>query len=140
MSPATRFRTAAAYSRVGVETGVTGADPHRLILMLYDGALLAIAAAKQHMANANTAAKGESISKAIEIIANGLKASLNVEVGGELAARLAGLYDYMCQRLVYANARNSAVTLDEVRSLMVELKEAWEEIGERGEAGTGTRG
>jgi flagellar protein FliS len=119
-----------AYRKVGVETGVSVADPHRLILMLYDGALLCIAAAKEHMAAGRTAEKGENLSKAIDIISNGLKASLDVELGGELAGRLAALYDYMCVRLLYANARNNPVTLDEVRSLLVELKEAWSEIGE----------
>ncbi|GAB4174357.1 MAG: flagellar export chaperone FliS [Rhodocyclaceae bacterium] len=121
---------AAAYARVEIETGVSDARPIELVLMLYDGALLAIAAAKQHMADADIEGKGRSLSKAIEIISNGLKASLNLEVGGELAGRLAALYDYMCQRLVYANLHDSQVTLDEVRSLLVELKEGWEEIGD----------
>lgn len=122
---------AAAYARIAVETGVANARPIELVVMLYDGALLSIACAKQHMAAGNVEAKGQSLSKAIEIITNGLKASLNLEVGGELAGRLAALYDYMCQRLVYANVHDSALTLDEVRSLLVELKEGWEEIGAR---------
>lgn len=122
---------AAAYARIEIETGVANARPIELVVMLYDGALLSIASAKQHMAGGDIEAKGRSLSKAIEIITNGLKASLNLEVGGELAGRLAALYDYMCQRLVYANVHDSAVTLDEVRSLLVELKEGWEEIGAR---------
>jgi len=119
---------AAAYARIEIETGIADARPIELVLMLYDGALLAIAAAKQSMDEGDIPAKGASISKAIEIIANGLKASLNLEVGGELAGRLAALYDYMCQRLIYANLHDSQVTLDEVRSLLVELKEGWEAI------------
>lgn len=118
----------AAYNSVGVETGVATADPHELIVMLFDGALLCIASARQHMSSGSIAAKGESISRAINIVANGLKASLNLEVGGELALRLAALYDYMCDRLLYANLKNDAAALDEVHGLLEDLKGAWEQI------------
>lgn len=118
-----------AYAQVGMETGVGTADPHRLILMLFDGALLCVASAHQHMDAGNIAAKGENISKAINIIANGLKVSLDMGAGGDLSLRLAALYDYMCERLLYANLKNDAAVLDEVRKLLHELKSAWEEIG-----------
>jgi flagellar protein FliS len=107
---------------------VSTADPHELIVMLFDGALLCIAAARQHIKTGGIAAKGESISRAINIVANGLKASLNLEVGGELAVRLAALYDYMCDRLLYANLKNDATALDEVHGLLEDLKGAWEQI------------
>lgn len=118
-----------AYAQVGMETGVGTADPHRLILMLFDGALLCVASAHQQMEAKNIAAKGENISKAINIIANGLKASLDMTAGGELSERLAALYDYMCERLLFANLKNNPAVLDEVRNLLHELKGAWEEIG-----------
>ena len=57
---------AAAYSKVGVETGVAAADPHKLILMLFDGAILAVSAASTAMAQKDIAAKGQAASKAIE--------------------------------------------------------------------------
>jgi flagellar protein FliS len=120
----------AAYNSVGVETGVAAANPHELIVMLFDGAILCVASARQNMTSGGTAAKGESISRAINIVANGLKASLNLEVGGELALRLAALYDYMCDRLLYANLKNDAAALDEVRGLLEDLKGAWEQIEE----------
>ncbi|MCK7498331.1 MAG: flagellar export chaperone FliS [Comamonadaceae bacterium] len=121
-----------AYSQVGVETGVTAADPHRkLILMLFDGALLCVtSAAGSTWTRQNVGPKGENISKAINIIANGLKASLNMEVGGELAERLAALYDYMCEQLLLANIKNNSALLDEVHDLLDELKGAWENIAE----------
>jgi len=118
-----------AYARVGVETGVSGADPHRLILMLFDGALLCVVSAKQHMALGQIGPKGENVSKAINIIANGLKASLDTDVGGELAERLGALYDYLCERLLFANMTNNSAALDEVHRLLDELKGAWEQIG-----------
>lgn len=117
-----------AYALVGVETGVMSASPHKLVLMLFDGALLAIAMARQAMATNKIAEKGEEISRAINIISNGLKVSLDTQAGGELAARLGALYDYMCNRLLQANLRNEAAALNEVDALLRELKTAWEEI------------
>lgn len=125
----TSMNRAAAYAKVEVETGVSTADPHKLILMLYDGALLAISSANVAMGNADIPSKGKSISKAIEIISNGLDASLDPQAGGELAARLSALYEYMCDRLLFANLHNDSAALDEVAALLRQLREAWEAIG-----------
>jgi len=126
------FRTqkqgVAAYSRVGTETGVFDASPHRLVLMLFDGALAALAAARLHMQAGDQAAKGASISKAIAIIDDGLKASLDLSVGGETAANLHALYEYMSQQLLLANLRNNPALVEEVRGLLLELRAAWESI------------
>ncbi|MGB7991682.1 MAG: flagellar export chaperone FliS [Candidatus Methylophosphatis roskildensis] len=120
---------ALAYKNVGVENGVSSADPHRLTLMLFEGALVSANAARIHLENGDVPLKGSAISKAIEIISNGLKVSLDFDVGGELAQRLASLYDYMCARLLHANLRNDLAALAEVSTLLRELKEAWEQIG-----------
>ncbi|MEO6422566.1 MAG: flagellar export chaperone FliS [Candidatus Nitrotoga sp.] len=117
-----------AYNKVGIESGVNAADPHKLILMLYHGALLAIISAKNQILREETSAKGTSISKAIMIIDEGLKASLDKNAGGELAQNLSSLYDYMNQRLLIANLNNDTVILDEVSQLLSELKGAWESI------------
>lgn len=116
------------YKNVGLESGVASADPHKLILMLYQGALLAISSAKNQMLRKQIAAKGASISKAIKIIDEGLKACLDVESGGEIGKNLFELYDYMNQRLLIANLKNDIVILDEVSNLLLELKGAWESI------------
>lgn len=117
-----------AYNKVGVESGVTSADPHKLISMLYQGALLAIANAKNGILRKDIPAKGQAISHAILIIDTGLNASLNKEVGGDLALNLSALYDYMSQRLLFANINNDMAALEEVSRLLGELKEAWESI------------
>ena len=117
-----------AYAKVGLESGVAGADSHKLILMLYQGALLAIALAKKQMQQKKVAAKGASISKAIMIIDDGLQSCLDKKEGGEVAQNLAALYDYMKQRLLLANLKNDASILDEVSSLLSELNRAWEAI------------
>lgn len=117
-----------SYAKVGLEVAIESADPHRLILILFDGALAAISLARIQMENGQTPDKGASISKAINLITNGLKASLNMESGGELSTRLAALYDYMGQRLLVANLKNSVAALDEVRDLLQGLRDAWAEV------------
>ncbi len=119
-----------AYSTVAVETGIESADPHQLVLMLFDGALLSVSSASLHMQRKEIAQKGEAVSRAINIIANGLKASLNMDVGGDLAEKLSALYDYMCSRLLQANLHNSPAMLEEVSHLLAELKSAWETIAD----------
>ncbi|HSD38399.1 MAG TPA: flagellar export chaperone FliS [Rhodocyclaceae bacterium] len=126
--------SAAAYAKVGIETNVSTANPHQLVLMLFDGALLAINSAAISMANGDVAAKGSSISKAIEIVTFGLKASLDGESGGDLALRLGSLYDYVCERLFFANSSNSSAALNEASALLSELREAWAQIGQQAPA------
>lgn len=125
---ATAQRAIKSYNEVGIETGVQAADPHKLILMLFEGALFALADAARFMRERQIAAKGQSISKAILIIENGLKASLDVKAGGELAERLAALYDYMRDRLLRANLHNRPELIDEVSRLLSELHGAWQQI------------
>lgn len=117
-----------AYQKVGVETGIEAASPHQLIVMLFDGALLAIANAGTHIQQKNVAEKGLSISRAIDIINAGLKASLDKNKGGEMAQNLDALYDYMCTRLLQANLRNDATALNEVSRLLSDIRSAWVEI------------
>lgn len=117
-----------AYANVGLETSVAAADPHKLILLLYQGALLAISSARNQMLRKDIAAKGKYISQAIMIIEEGLKASLDKNAGGELAQNLSALYEYMSQRLLLANLKNDVAALDEVSRLLTELKGAWEAI------------
>lgn len=119
---------AQAYVKIGVETGVLSANPHKLIVMLFEGAMLAITTAGLHMQRREIAEKGRAISQAIDIINCGLKASLDKSSGGDLAEKLDALYDYMSTRLLFANLNNSQAALDEVRSLLGEIKSAWEEI------------
>lgn len=125
-----RSTAASAYASIGLETKVNTSNPHQLIVMLYDGALLAIKSAALSMDAGDIPNKGRSISQAINIIVNGLKASLDMEAGADLSERLAALYDYMVQRLLQANLQNSKPALTEVGSLLGELREAWVEIAD----------
>lgn len=125
-----------AYNKVGVESGVTSADPVKLISMLYQGALLAIANAKNGILRKDIPAKGAAISKAIAIIGEGLNASLDKKIGGVLAQNLSSLYDYMVTRLVEANLKNDTAALDEVARLLNDLKGAWDSIRQSAIAST----
>ncbi len=115
------------YSRVRTHGGVEAASPHQLTAMLFDGALNRIASARGHMERNEIAAKGECISRSIDII-GGLRSSLDMTRGGELAERLDSLYDYMERRLLHANAQNDVRALDEVAELLRPIREAWDEI------------
>jgi flagellar secretion chaperone FliS len=117
-----------AYAKVGMETGVVAASPHKLIVMLFDGALVAVATALQHMKMGNIAGKGQAISKAISIIDGGLRESLDHKAGGEIAINLDALYEYMSNRLMLANLNNQEELLEEVQRLLQELRSAWEAI------------
>ena len=120
-----------AYARVGLETGVIAANPHKLILMLFQGAHVALSSALAHMKTGQITAKGEAVSKAIAIISSGLQASLDIEAGGELAQQLNALYEYMSRRLLEANLHNKPEYIEEVARLLSELSEAWEAMGSR---------
>lgn len=138
MFSATR-KSADAYTQVGLETGVSGADPHKLIMMLFDGAVLSLSLASQAMKDNKIAEKGRAISDAISIISGGLQASLDAEAGGELAQRLNSLYDYMCDRLIFANLRNDQAAISEVIRLLDELRGAWAEIAKDAPAISGNK-
>ncbi|MES2319318.1 MAG: flagellar export chaperone FliS [Pseudomonadota bacterium] len=120
-----------AYAKVGLETGVVAASPHKLILMLLEGAMAAITAAAAHMQAGQIEKKGNAISKAIMIIENGMRASLDKKAGGEIATSLDSLYDYMGRRLLLANISNDQAILTEVHGLLADIKSAWEEIGNK---------
>lgn len=126
-------RGASLYARLGIETSVNSASPHQLITMLFDGAAGAIAMARHHMLERRIQAKGESISKAINIVENGLKAALDASAGGEqgahLVRNLGALYDYVARRLVYANLHDDVAVLDQCARLLEDVASAWREIG-----------
>lgn len=122
---------AQAYAVMGVESEVLSASPHRLITLLFDCAGRAIRAAKLHMQAGRIARKGEEISKALDIVNNGLLAALDMERGGELAEQMAAIYEYVAKRLMQANARNDIAALEEAEALLENIGSAWRQIAPR---------
>lgn len=116
------------YQQVGVHAATSGATPHTLIAMLLQGALDRIASAKGMMQR-HDAGKGTVISKTISIL-DGLRGSLDFEVSGGLSRRLDDLYEYCQRRLLHANATNDVAALDEVTSLLREIRDAWDAISD----------
>jgi flagellar protein FliS len=121
------YQAAQNYSSVKTQTNVLDASPHRLIQMLFEGALERIAQAKGAMLQNQVARKGELITKAVNIV-GGLQGSLNDKEGGQLAANLDSLYDYIIRRLSRANYENDPAILDECGRLLGELKAGWDAI------------
>jgi flagellar protein FliS len=119
---------ARAYASVGVHTGAMAASPHQLISMLFEGAMIAILKARQHMAAANVLQKGIAINHAVSIIDSGLRGALNLREGGEIARNLDALYSYMTLRLTAAHRENDPAKLQEVYKLLADLKSTWEAI------------
>jgi len=132
----TSTKPAAAYQSVGLQTSIEGSSPHQLVVLLLAGARQAILLAKGGIEQNDIPAKGSAITRAIDIILNGLRVSLDLEKGGEIAANLSALYDYMARRLLRANLHNDVAALDEVLRLLTEIQEAWEAIGARPNPGT----
>ncbi len=114
-----------AYAKVEVETMIEQASPHKLVLMLFEGAIKSTNQALLHLQNGAIADKGMAISRTIRIIEDGLLASLDLEHGGGIAAQLQELYDYMLRRLLTASLRNDASALQEVAKLLGDLRDSW---------------
>lgn len=115
------------YGRGAVESEVNFASPHRIIQMLMEGALSKIATAKGCIARNDIAEKSRQITWGMNII-QGLRTSLDAQKGGDVAANLDSLYEYMGRRLLEANVTNDVAILDEVSSLLMEVKAGWDNI------------
>lgn len=115
------------YQQVHTQAQIAEASPHRLIQMLFEGALDRLAQAQGAMLRGQIAEKGLLIGKAVKIV-GGLRAALDKEQGGQLAENLDGLYEYMLQHLTQANLNNDAEALQHVASLLREIKEGWDGI------------
>jgi flagellar protein FliS len=123
---AARMHHARAYESFHLETQIAGgASPHRLIAMLFDGVFDCIAQGKGAMRNGDIATKNRALGKAVRIVEEGLRASLDLTAGGKLARDLHELYGYVALRLTRANLRNDEKAIDECAGLLQPLREAW---------------
>ncbi len=116
------------YAKIGVESAVMSASQQQLVTLLFDGALSALVRARLFMQDNNLEGKGLSLSKAINIIENGLKVGLDTESDDELTQNLIALYAYMVRRLLQANLRNEVSAVEEVEALLRDIADAWKEV------------
>lgn len=117
-----------AYAKIEVESAVMSASQHQLVIMLFDGALSALVRARLFLQDGNIPAKGLALSKAINIIENGLKVGLVDNNGDELTQNLIALYAYMVRRLLHANVNNDASAIEEVETLLRNIADGWKEV------------
>lgn len=117
-----------SYAKVQYRANVEVASPHRLIEMLYDGAIERLIQAKGAMQHGDIQLKGQKINSAISII-GGLRESLSEENGGELAMNLDGLYVYIQSILSQSHLKNDLAKMDEAITLLGDLAGAWKQIG-----------
>ncbi len=115
------------YRRTAVSARVAEADPHQLIAMLFEGATQRIRRAQACLVQGDVAHKGKAIGEACAIIGH-LNGSLDHEAGGEVAANLSSLYDYIVRRLTEANLHNDGGALSETLGLLGEIESAWNAI------------
>jgi flagellar protein FliS len=128
-----RTSNLAAYQSAAAHGGVAASNPHRLIVMLMDGALERITTARGCMQRGETSEKARLLNRAVSIVGE-LRNSLDMKSGGQVASNLAELYDYMCRRLLLATSENRIEMLDEVTTLLHEIRGAWLAIAPEGQA------
>lgn len=129
MTPLVYRNNANKYAAMHTETMIDDASPHKLIQMLMNGFLMRVNAAKGGIDRGDFQEKSVQISKASAIV-GGLIDGIDIEKGGDIAANLMSLYEYINMRLFQASAQNSTEILDEVLVLMREIKQAWDTIPE----------
>ena len=121
MNPARQYRT------LNAQTAVADASPHELIDLLFKGARDRVNQAKGYMTREDWENTSAAINACVDIV-SALQASLDFEQGGEIAANLESLYDYIQRRLFRANTDRAAGALDEVADLIDTLRSAWTAI------------
>lgn len=121
---AARNQRATLYAKVGLETDVQAASPHRLVAMLFDGAFDAMNQACAAIQSQNTELKNRSLSRAVRILDEGLRAGLDLSAG-PLATDLRELYGYVCMRLTQANLHTDLAAVEECQRLLAPVRDAW---------------
>ena len=122
------MRSANTYKTIGLETSILGASPHQLVSLLFDALQQSMAAAKGAILSGDIPTKGRAIGKAVRILEEGLKAGLDANRGGEIAANLRTVYDICILRLTEANLRSDAAIIDEVIRLINPVSDGWQQI------------
>jgi flagellar protein FliS len=122
------MRSANTYKTIGLETSILGASPHKLVSLLFDALQQSLAAARGAILSGDISAKGRAIGKAVRILEEGLKAGLDANRGGEIAANLRAVYDICILRLTEGNLKNNVALIDEAISLIQPIADSWEQI------------
>ena len=118
-----------AYNQVNIDSTLMAADPHQVILMMYDGLLESIAKVKGAIERKDLATKSQMITKAVNIL-SALDNALDADAEPQISATFSSLYQYCIQRLNDTNISLEVEALDEVTNLLKPIRDAWREIPE----------
>jgi flagellar protein FliS len=140
MFSAQSHRSASAYKRISVETGMHTIDQHQIVSLLFDGLSESLNTARGALARKDVPVKCAAISKCIRILEEGLATGLDTVDGGPLAVNLGALYEYAVRRLSLANARNDDSILQEVQRLVEPLDQSWKSIKSASDSGVKSTG
>lgn len=128
-----RLRAASAYRSIGIETRAHKHDQHELANLMFEAVLESLAAAQGAIADHDVNAKVKHLHKAVKVLQDGLRTSLDLENGGELAANLDALYDYAVLQITTANLHNDSAKLAAVSDLIRPIADAWRQIRPTGD-------
>jgi len=124
------------YARRYTQAQVTSVDRHRLLLLVFDGGLTFLGRARDALAAGDLPRFAEALGRGQAVIGE-LLGTLDHRAGGEIAAQLARLYDFMLVHLTEANARESVTHVDDVIRVLSVIAGAFREILDRPAAATG---
>lgn len=127
MSLATQKNFAQQYANTYLETSISEASPHKLIELMYDGAIKNLKLSKIFIEQKNYEKKSEFLNKALSILLS-LREGVSLDKGGDVAQNLYSLYDYCYRRLVAASTKNDIAIVDEVLGYITELNDAWRQM------------
>lgn len=122
------------YARVNAETSVAAATPHKLIALLFQGIMSSLLMANKSIETGDIKSRTKFINKAIMMIEEGLRASLDRDRGADVSKALDDLYSYSVRKLMFANSKNDAKAVLEVKGLLTQVQEAWTEVGKSSSA------
>jgi flagellar protein FliS len=121
------FKAMESYGEGSHASQAVVADKVELIQMLFDGLIDSLVTAKGHIQRGSIEEKNKSLMRAGRIVI-GLQGSLDLDKGGDLASNLYELYSYVTRRLIHVNARNDLDALQEVHTLLNEIRQAWRDV------------
>ncbi|MEN3752990.1 flagellar export chaperone FliS [Mangrovibacter yixingensis] len=116
------------YQASDLAVQIASANPHQLVLMLFDGLLDELERTKSHIVARRFEHKAASVNKCIDIL-NALTSALDFDKGGDVAANLSRLYDYCVYRLYHSSHALSVEQVDEVTLILRQLQQGWQQMG-----------
>jgi flagellar secretion chaperone FliS len=124
MTLAIQTHTSATNSTAAAHNDAPAVDPHGFTRLLMMHAQKRIVAARKWSKEGDPVAVALLIESAVRVL-GALRSGLDLQNGGDIAANVDDLYDYMCRRLNTADPTNGLATLHEVSHLLDALRSAW---------------